>query len=171
TAGTHPKVAIVDAYASPNAAADLAAYRTAMLLAPVHSFTQHNQANTGGDVGWGQEEMLDLEMVSSVCPDCDILYEGAASASVTDLGAAVNRAVADGAVVVSNSYGGGESSSETSIMTSYYTHPGVAITVSSGDSGYGVQSPAAFKTVTAVGGTSLKLDSSGNRISETTWSG
>jgi subtilase family serine protease len=33
-------------------------------------------------------------------------------------------------------------------------HPGVPITVSSGDSGYGVEWPAASQYVTAVGGTS-----------------
>jgi subtilase family serine protease len=170
-AGTHPKVAIVDAYASPNAAADLATYRSLLGIPAVHSFVQDNQAGTVGNTSWGQEEMLDLEMVSAICPDCDILYAGAASASFVDLGAAVNRAVTDGAVVVSNSYGGSESSSETGIQNTYYTHPGVAITVSSGDSGYGVQSPAAFNTVTAVGGTTLKLTSGSTRSSETVWSG
>jgi len=34
-------------------------------------------------------------------------------------------------------------------------HPGIAITVSSGDNGYGVQFPASSPHVTAVGGTSL----------------
>ena len=38
---------------------------------------------------------------------------------------------------------------------SHYNHPGIAITVSSGDSGYGVEFPAASQYVTAVGGTHL----------------
>ena len=38
---------------------------------------------------------------------------------------------------------------------SAYNHPGIAITVSSGDSGYGVEYPAASRYVTAVGGTTL----------------
>src|SRR5665811_310948 len=52
----------------------------------------------------------------------------------------------------------------------HYNYPGVAITVSSGDSGYGVQIPAAFNTVTAVGGTTLTLNPDGTRA-ETVWSG
>jgi subtilase family serine protease len=43
--------------------------------------------------------------------------------------------------------------------------------VSSGDSGYGVEYPAASRYVTAVGGTKLTLDSAGNRVAETAWSG
>jgi hypothetical protein len=47
----------------------------------------------------------------------------------------------------------------------------VAITVSSGDNGYGVEFPASSPHVTAVGGTSLKLNSNGTYNSETAWSG
>jgi subtilase family serine protease len=167
-------VAVVDAYAHPNAAADLAVYRTQFGLGAAN-LTQYNQtggsiSTVGADVGWGQEEMLDLEMVSAICPTCPIIYVGANSASFADLGAAVNTAVAKGAKVVSNSYGAGEFRGATS-YAGPYNHPGVAITVSSGDSGYGVQVPAAFNTVTAVGGTNLKLDGAGNRVSETVWSG
>jgi subtilase family serine protease len=173
--GSAPLVAVVDAYANPNAAADLAVYRNQFGLGAAN-LRQVNQTGgsittVAGNTGWGQEEMLDLEMVSAICPACPILYVGANSASFVDLGTAVNQAVAQGAKVVSNSYGGNESSSEVSIQANYYTHPGVAITVSSGDSGYGAQSPAAFNTVTAVGGTNLKLTSSGARLSETVWSG
>jgi subtilase family serine protease len=166
-------VAIVDAYASPNAAADLSAYRTKFGLGSAN-LTQLNQtggsALPAGDTGWGQEEMLDLEMVSAICPGCAILYVGANSASFADLGAAVNTAVAHGAKVVSNSYGGSEFSGESTYAASY-NHPGVAITVSSGDSGYGVQVPAAYGTVTAVGGTSLYVTTTGARQSESVWSG
>ena len=167
-------IAVVDAYAHPNAAADLAVYRNQFGLGTAN-LTQYNQtggtALPAGNVGWGQEEMLDLEMVSAICPTCPILYVGGNSASFTDLGTAVKTAAAKGAKVISNSYGGSESSSELSIQSSFYTIPGVAITVSSGDSGYGTESPAAFSTVTAVGGTNLKLNSNGTRASETVWSG
>jgi subtilase family serine protease len=168
-------VAIVDAYANPAATvvADLNAYRSQFGLGPA-TLAQVNQ--TGGttlaspNVGWGQEEMLDLEMVSAICPSCKLLYVGASSASFTDLAAAVDRAATMGAHVISNSYGGNEFSGEVSIAT-HYNKPGVAITVSSGDSGYGAQAPAVFNTVTAVGGTTLKLDGSNTRASETVWSG
>jgi subtilase family serine protease len=167
-------VAVVDAYANPNAAADLAVYRNQFGLGTA-SLTQVNQsggsiAGVAGDVGWGQEEMLDLEMVSAICPTCPILYVGGNSASFNDLAAAVNTAAARGAKVISNSYGAGEFSGETS-FASAYSHSGVAITVSSGDSGYGAQVPAAFNTVTAVGGTSLTLNANNTRKTETVWSG
>jgi subtilase family serine protease len=171
-----PTVAIVDAYANPNAGADLAAYRAQ--FGGTGTLTQVNQSGgsiltVSGNTGWGQEEMLDLEMVSAICPSCPILYVGANSASFSDLGAAVDRAAAPlyGAKVISNSYGGSEFSTESPTIASHYSHPGVAITVSSGDSGYGVQIPAAFNTVTAVGGTTLKLTTSSTRLSETVWSG
>jgi subtilase family serine protease len=172
TAG--PLVAIVDAYASPAAASDLAAYRSRFGLGTAN-LTQVNQTGgsittVAGNVGWGQEEMLDLEMVSAICSGCPILYVGANSASFNDLATAVNTAAARGAKVISNSYGGNEFSAETTLANAY-NHPGVAITASSGDSGYGAQAPAAFNTLTAVGGTSLTLNADGTRKSETVWSG
>src|SRR5581483_11663468 len=48
---------------------------------------------------------------------------------------------------------------------------GIAITVSSGDSGYGVEYPAASRYVTAVGGTSLNRASSARGWTESAWSG
>ena len=164
-------IAVVDAYANPNAAADLAKYRKQFGLGTAH-LTQYNQ-NGGttlpaGDTGWGQEEMLDLEMVSAICPGCSIVYVGAKSTSFADLGKAVDTAVAKGAKVVSNSYGGSEDPTETS-SAGHYNHPGVAITVSSGDNGYGVEVPAAFNTVTAVGGTALTLNADNTRKAETVW--
>ena len=173
-------VAIVDAYAHPNAAVDLAAYRSRFSLPVLGSIggpvlTQVNQSGgptlASPNTGWGQEEMLDLEMVSAICPTCNILYVGANSASFNDLGAAVDQAATTaGVVAVSNSYGGGESLLTTA-YASHYSHANVAITVSSGDSGYGAQVPAAFNTVTAVGGTTLNLNAGGSRASETVWSG
>jgi len=47
----------------------------------------------------------------------------------------------------------------------------VAITVSSGDNGYGVEFPAASRYVTAVGGTTLVRDSSSRGWGETVWPG
>src|SRR5438445_535619 len=73
-----------------------------------------------------------------------------------------------GAFAISNSYGAAEFSGEAS-YESYYNHPNV--TVSSGDSGYGVEFPAASRLVTAVGGTSLKRSSTTRGWTETAWSG
>ena len=176
----NPTVAIVDAYDDPNAEADLATYRTQYSL-PVCStqngcFQKVNQSGATSplpapDAGWAQEESLDLDMVSAMCSQCHILLVEANSNSFADLGPAINQAVAMGAVAVSNSYGGGAFSTEGSFDSSYLDHPGVAITVSSGDAGYGVEYPAASPNVIAVGGTSLTNTNSGATYSETAWSG
>ena len=177
TAGGGRTVAIVDAYDLPSAQSDLNTYRAQYGLPACASgcFSKVNQ-NGGStppaaDAGWGQEIMLDLDMVSAACPNCKVLLVEANSSSLTDLGTAVNTAVGLGAVAVSNSYGGPESAAQISYDTSYYRHPGVAVTASSGDSGFGVQYPAASQYVTAVGGTSLTPMSSPRGYTESGWTG
>jgi hypothetical protein len=179
SAGSGQTVAIVDAYDDPRAEADLATYRSQYGLPACTSasgcFKKVNE--TGGsslpsaDSGWAEEESLDLDMVSAVCPSCHILLVEASQPSMADLGTAVNTAISLGAKYVSNSYGGSEDSTDPSSDASYFNHPGVAITVSSGDSGYGAEYPAASQYVTAVGGTSLSRASSARGWSETAWSG
>src|SRR5207244_3429901 len=72
------------------------------------------------------------------------------------------------ATAASKRYGGRECLGETaSNYEGHYNHPGVAITVSSGDNGYGVEFPAASRYVTAVGGTTLVRDSSPRGWGET----
>ena len=115
--------------------------------------------------------MLDVDMVSAICPNCSIVLVEANTNNFGDLLAGVNEAVALGANVVSNSYGSGEWSGESS-YDSAFNHPGVAITVSSGDAGYGTEWPAASPFVTAVGGTRLtQATNTGVRNgSESAWS-
>jgi subtilase family serine protease len=177
--GTGQTVAIVDAYDNPSAESDLGTYRSQFGLAPCTTangcFRKVNQSGGSamptGDTGWGQEIDLDLEMVSAICPSCQILLVEASSNSFADLGAATNYAAAH-ANVVSNSYGGNEFAAETgSSYAAPYNHPGVAITASSGDNGYGVETPAAYNTVVAVGGTSLTSASNARGWTESAWSG
>jgi subtilase family serine protease len=172
-------IAIVDAYGYPAAESDLAVYRAQFGLPPCTTangcFLKVNQSGQPGpyptqNTGWSQETALDLDMASAMCPSCKLLLVEASSASNDNLGQAVDTAVALGASVVSNSYGGSETSSSSS-YDHYYTHNGVAITVSSGDSGYGVQYPASSPNVTAVGGTHLVPDGSSRGWSESAWSG
>ncbi len=179
SAGAGQTIAIVDAFDDPNAEADLGVYRSTFGLSACTTgngcFSKVNQ--TGGktppspNAGWAEEISLDLDMVSAVCPNCHILLVEANSNSFNDLGTAVNEAATLKANAISNSYSGGEFSGETSIQSSFYTHPGVAITASSGDGGYGVGIPAAFNTVTAIGGTSLTHASNKRGWKETVWSG
>jgi subtilase family serine protease len=179
--GTGQTVAIVDAYNDPSAQADLGQYRSFFGLSACTTsngcFRQVNEHGgttlPTGNKGWGQEISLDLDMVSAVCPNCHILLVSASSTSIADLGTSVNEAVSLGANVVSNSYGGPEYSAETKDNASFYSHPGVAVTVAAGDAGYGTEFPAASNTVTAVGGTSLQqATNTGTRnATETVWSG
>lgn len=170
-------VAIVDAYNDPNAAADLATYRTKFGLpaCTVANGCFRQVGETGGAVpanngSWSQEISLDLDMVSAICPNCHILLVEGSSASNADLGTAVNEAATLGASAISNSYGGPESSSDLSADTKYYDHPGIAVTASAGDDDYGVEYPAASPYVTAVGGTSLSRNAGTSRgWSETVW--
>jgi subtilase family serine protease len=89
---------------------------------------------------------------------------------MANLGAAENEAAKLGANVISNSYGSSEYSGELSDQTNYFNHPGIAITASAGDGGYGVEFPASSQFVTAVGGTTLNLNANSSYKSETAWS-
>ncbi|HTW21475.1 MAG TPA: S53 family peptidase [Mycobacteriales bacterium] len=176
SAGSGQTVAVVDAYDDPDAARDLATYRAQYGLPACATsngcFRKVDQ--TGGhdypdpDGGWGQEISLDLDMVSAVCPHCHVLLVEADSASMANLGAAVDTAVRLGASAVSNSYGGPDASDRS--YGRYYHHPGVAVVASAGDSGYGVAYPASSKWVTAVGGTTLRRSSAARGFSESAWS-
>ncbi|WP_305778274.1 putative Ig domain-containing protein [Kitasatospora sp. MMS16-BH015] len=175
--GSGQTVAIVDAMDDPNAESDLAAYRSNYGLPACTTangcfkkIDQNGGSNyPTADTGWAGEISLDVDMVSAVCPSCHILLVEAASANQDDLGTAVNQAVAQGAKFVSNSYGGSEDSTVTSADAAYFNHPGVAITVSAGDSNTGAEYPATSQYVTAVGGTALRRDSSARGWSETVW--
>jgi subtilase family serine protease len=176
--GAGQTVAVVDAYNDPNAAADMATYRAQFGLpaCTVASgcFKQVNQ--TGGsnlprsNSSWAGEISLDLDMVSATAPNAKIILVEASTASMTNLGTAVNTAAKLGATEISNSYGGSESSADTGYDSTYFNHPGIVITVSSGDGGYGVEYPAASPNVTAVGGTSLSKASNSRGWSESVWS-
>ncbi|MEO8749196.1 MAG: hypothetical protein ABI384_02265 [Allobranchiibius sp.] len=173
-------VAIVDAYGYPNAERDLGVYRKQFGLAActrangcltVMSQTGSKTSLPATNVGWDQEQALDLDAVSAACPDCKILLVQAKSASNTNLGTAVNKAAGQaGVVAISNSYGGGDSSDAT--YGRYYNHPGIAVTASTGDNGYqGASYPASSHYVTAVGGTSLTTSSNARGWTESAWSG
>ncbi len=178
-AGSGQTVGIVDSNDDPKAESNLTTYRSTFGLPSCTTangcFRKVGQSGTTrypqADQGWAGEIALDLDMVSSICPKCRILLVEANSASFGDLGASVNTAVRLGATVVSNSYGAPEDAQTAKSAASYYDHPGVVITASSGDSGYGVQMPAAFKGVVAVGGTSLSRANNARGWTEAAWSG
>ncbi len=176
TLGSGQTVAVVDAYDNPSAESELAVYRSQYGLPACTTangcFRKVNQAGASSpmpaaNAGWAGEIALDVDMVSAVCPQCNILLVEANSSYTSDLGAAVDMAVALGAKFVSNSYGGGDFGGQAS----HFDHPGVAITASTGDNGYGVSFPASAPTVTAVGGTRLIRSASTRGWAETAWTG
>jgi len=171
-------IAIVDAYGYANAESDLAVYRSQYGLPACTTangcFKKVNQSGQQSNyprenTGWAQESALDLDMASAMCPGCKLILVEASSNSFANLAAAVNTAASlPGVTVISNSYGGGETGSTT--YEPSYNHAGKAITVSTGDSGYGVQFPASSPHVIAVGGTHLTRASNARGWSETAWS-
>jgi subtilase family serine protease len=178
TAGSGQTVAIVDAYDDPNAEADLGTYRSYYGLPACTTangcFKKVSQTGSttslpAGNTGWAEEISLDIDMVSAICPKCKILLVEATSSSFANLGAAVNRAATLGATEISNSYGSTGDASDSTYGT-YYNHPGIAVTASSGDNGYGISYPASSHYVTAVGGTTLTASTSTTRgWTETAW--
>jgi subtilase family serine protease len=178
--GAGRTVAIVDAQDDPKAEADLAVYRSSLGLPACTTangcfkkVNQNGQASPlpAADYGWAEEISLDLDMVSAICPDCHILLVEANTPDSDSLGTAVDTAASSsGVVAISNSYGGAEDSTILA-ADAHFDHPGIAVTASSGDSGYGVSWPASSQYVTAVGGTTLKTAGNARGWTETAWSG
>src|SRR6476646_2395682 len=174
-----PTVAIVDAFGYRNAEADLAQYRAQYGLpaCTTASGCLKIVGQTGGkppsrvDTGWDQEQALDLDMVSAACPNCKIVLVQASSASFSNLWTGVDDAkTIPGVRAISNSYGNTDSSSYAQ-YDSHYAGNNVAITVSTGDNGYGAQWPATAPGAVAVGGTSLKAGGGTRGWTETVWNG
>ncbi|MGT2463148.1 S53 family peptidase [Sinomonas atrocyanea] len=179
TASGGRTVAIVDAYGYPNLERDLAVYRKQFGLPECSTangcLTIRNQS--GGtklprfDLGWAQEQALDVDAVSAACPDCRIAVFQASAQSLTALGTAVQTAAQmPGVVAVSNSYAFYDAPDST--YGKYYSHPGLAVTASAGDWGYnGAYYPASSSYVVGVGGTSLVQAANPRGWSETAWKG
>ena len=173
-------VGLVEGGDDPTLASDLAVYRSQYGLpacTTANGCLKIVSAAPGGvsppDPAWSIETSLDVDMVSAICPNCHILVvetvSAGGSATTTYLDAGENLAAADGANVISNSFGGGESAASDPA----YNHPGIVITASSGDSGFsgGVEAPASYANVVAVGGTSTVRAANARGWSETAWSG
>jgi hypothetical protein len=179
--GAGETVAIVDAFYDPNAQSDLANYRSEFSLLACGGDSASPQAgclkvyNENGtslandsaadppqspsDDDWVPETSLDIEMVSAICPNCTIDLIESTSDQLSDMTKAEDTAVSLGAKFVSNSWSGGDYPGEAA-YDKYFNHPGVAITVASGDDGYEAGYPASSQFVTSVGGTFLNQNSS-----------
>ena len=181
--GAGKTVAVVDAYNDPDAVGDLKAYRAHYGLSACNAgtgagcVTKVNEQGASSplpaaNVSWAAEESVDLDMVSAICPNCHILLVEATTNGLGDLGIADNTAVSLGAVFVSDSWDGAEFPAESFYDNVYFNHPGVAISVASGNLGYGTGWPSASQYVTSVGGTTLNADPGSARgWAETVWDG
>jgi hypothetical protein len=126
------------------------------------------------------EIALDVQAVRGVCHTCRILLVEAANPTNRDIAKAENTAVRLGAQVVTNSFGGPERPTGSTLHKAF-NHPGVVITASTGDDGWGDfdlpkgarGTPASFPStdphVVAVGGTDLVLNGNGSIASEQIW--
>jgi hypothetical protein len=174
--GTGRTIAVVDAFDDPTAAADLATYRSSAGLPAVPSFQKLNQngatsplpAEAPASDDWTLEESLDLDMASAICPLCNIVLVEATNDSGTGLDVAENAA-ASVAGYISNSWGGNETASDTTLDSSDFNHPGDVITASAGDSDFGVIYPATSPNVVSVGGTRLSTATNARGWTESVW--
>lgn len=172
-------IAIVDAYNYANAESDLAKYRSQYGLPACTSasgcFKRVNQSGAASPLpkaapandDWTVEAALDLDMASAACPTCKLILVEADDDEGDGLYVANNGAASLHPTVISNSWGGPESGSLTSLEKDF-DHSGIGIFVASGDDGYdeggaGPSYPSTSAHVTAVGGTTLKKSSSASR--------
>jgi len=146
-------IGIVDAYDDPKIESDLGVFDSQFGLPTCTTsngcfqkiYASGSKPKTNS--GWSLEISLDVEWSHAIAPQAEIILVEAASNSFTDLLLAVDVAVQHGASVVSMSWGGSEFSSEGSYDTHFAVN-GVTFTASSGDSGNGVEYPAASVSYT-----------------------
>jgi hypothetical protein len=187
---TNDVIAVVDAFAYPNAEKDLAAYRAQYGLPPCAvasgCLTIVNQLGKAAPLpgpapandDWTVEAALDLDMASAACPRCKLLLVLADDDQGNGLFVSQAAAAGLGATVISNSWGGPETKMLTgqSQEAFFKLDKPVTIFVAAGDDGYddggaGPDYPSTSAYVVAVGGTTLKKDAAATRgWSETAWS-
>ncbi|HTJ71433.1 MAG TPA: peptidase S8 [Actinospica sp.] len=184
TSSSTATIAIIDAGVDGHLAADLATYRKEYGLPACTTANGclHLENYTGGaqpapqKSGEGAaleedvavETSLDVDMASAACGSCHIVEisvpwqdgEDDNDVSTGDFAKAVNTAVAAHASAVSISYGYSTDATNTrGSDLAAFQHKGVAITVSTGDSGFngGIHQawPSDLPTVIAVGGTTM----------------
>ncbi|HKV62248.1 MAG TPA: S53 family peptidase [Candidatus Acidoferrum sp.] len=168
-------IAIVDAFDTPNAAADLAAFSAQFGLPPADFtvvFASGTQPGLDPSGGWELETSLDIEWSHAMAPNAKIFLVEAANNRFSSLFPAVilaaNLVAANGGGEVSMSWGSGEFTQETQ-LDGLFTTPGVVYIASSGDSP-GAGWPSASPNVISAGGTTLSRDpNTGEFLLENTW--
>jgi len=168
-------IAVVDAFDTPNAAPDLAAFSAQFGLPPAVFqvvYASGTQPGLDPSGGWELESSLDIEWSHALAPNARIFLVEANTNSFSDLFQAVavasNLVATNGGGEVSMSWGGGEFTQET-LFDASFTTPGVVYVASSGDSP-GAAWPSASPNVVSAGGTTISRDpNSGTFLLENTW--
>ena len=191
--GSGVTVAIIDAFASSTMLADANQYSANHGLPTLNGlYSEHvapgikmRSANKIMDpAGWSGEQSLDVEAVHTMAPGAKILFVGSPN-NEADMDASLNWVVANHAAdIVSNSYGfSGEAVptgwiKPTNDIFIQAAATGISLFFSSGDNGdeTGGQGgaptpdwPASSPWVTAVGGTSMGVGATDNRLFEFGW--
>jgi subtilase family serine protease len=140
--------------------------------------------NACGGNGWFGEETLDVEAVHAMAPAANVVYYAARSCTDTDFLEALGRVVDENtASIVTNSWGDLDLGTTSGTIAAYEqifkqgALQGIGFMFSSGDDGDEQLSsgqiqtdyPASDPWVTAVGGTSTAIGSSGNLLWQTGW--
>jgi kumamolisin len=174
-------ICVVDAFDYPTALHDFNLFSKTFGLPEETSANPTNPNNkvlqvvyaTGsrppGNVGWGGESSLDIQWAHALAPNAKIVLVESYNDTFAELFNAVrvaSRVV--GCRQVSMSWSGSQFGGETAYDVNF-TAPNVVYFASAGDSGAAADYPPSSPRVVAVGGTTLKLDSLGRRLSETGW--
>jgi subtilase family serine protease len=191
--GQGQKIAIVDAFGSPTAAADLATFSTTFGLpaADFHVYCPNGcawppAASVLDDAyGWAEEVSLDVQWAHAIAPRATINLVVSASDDNAVMNQAMQYAVSHNlGDVLSMSFGTDESDNhgdsdqfiESHAIFAQAAAKGISLFAAAGDWGASdsqpVQTalyPASDPLVTGVGGTNLYADDNGNYQSETVW--
>lgn len=176
SSGGQGTIAIVGAYDDPQIEKDLNVFSGQFNLpdctAKNGCFEKHTFGATKTNSGWAMETSLDVEWAHAIAPNAKILLVEAKTPSGANLLQAVDYAASRADVTaISMSWGGPEFPEEVSLDSHFKSKSGAVFFASSGDDGWGASWPASSPNVVGVGGTSLKLNSKNNLVSETAWSG
>jgi subtilase family serine protease len=162
--GSGKTVAVIEGGHDPNLEHDLDIYREQFGIPVCRTSSgclrivnDVGTTNYPADIGDYEETALDVDMVSAICQDCNILvveFEATGLLSpwdvVQELGKATDTAVQLGANAVSISYAEDEFdvrspdfsiSTELAAISPHFNHPGVVLTASSGDAGFNGGTP------------------------------
>jgi subtilase family serine protease len=193
--GAGKTIVIIDAYNNPYLQNDLNiqdgifGLPNVTLNKVVMPGTPPFDINDPNQVGWAEEETLDVLWAHAMAPGAGITLVAAASNNDTDLLDATKYAVDNHlGDVLSQSFGEAETCVDPSVLSQEHAvfqsavNQGMTLFASSGDSGasqfncagtgaiLSASSPASDPLVTGVGGTTLNAsDPAGNYIGETAW--